>query len=150
VELRRRRDLALADREYQSYLRRLIQVRQDILVSERARRKAGAVVVPLVRRLTRVLAEGPRGPGRGEAPRFTLSQADAAEAERRADALVPAWVLTEPDRLSSIELEGYLAALDGGQKAVSGERASVIRVHDRLQQELRRRYRDDPSRILHD
>ena len=41
AEVRRRRDEALAEREFQSYLRRLIQVRQDILRSERERRTTG-------------------------------------------------------------------------------------------------------------
>src|SRR5919198_1468465 len=84
-ELRHRRDLALAEREFQSYLRRLLQVRQDILVAERDRRAAGEGPQPLVERLTSVLSLGPRSPGRGEALRETLTEEDMAEAERRAD-----------------------------------------------------------------
>ena len=33
------------------------------------------------------------------------------------------------------------------ERRVSSDRAAVIRVHDRLQEELKRRYRDDPSQI---
>src|SRR5438093_1270733 len=66
AEVRRRRDEALAEREFQSYLRRLVQVRQDILRSERERRAAGGVSAPLVERLTSVLSTGPTGTGRGE------------------------------------------------------------------------------------
>ena len=40
-EVRRRRDESFAEREFQSYLRRQVQVRQDILVAERSRREAG-------------------------------------------------------------------------------------------------------------
>ena len=54
-ELRRRRDEALAEREYESYLRRLVQVRHDILRVEQARRAAGEEPVPVMERLASVL-----------------------------------------------------------------------------------------------
>ena len=96
-ELRRRRDVALAEREYQSYLRRLVQVRQDILRSEQARRSAGGELVPVMERLTSVLSGGPKGSGRGEALRLNLSPSDVAEAERRADAALQGLSLATPE-----------------------------------------------------
>src|SRR5438552_4165209 len=84
-EVRRRRDLALAEREYQSYLRRLVQVRIDLLSSEQTRRQAGGEAPPLVDRIASALAEGPQGRGRGEALRLKPPDDDIAEAERRAD-----------------------------------------------------------------
>jgi hypothetical protein len=146
-DLRSRRDDALNEREFQSYLRRLIQVRKDILVAERDRRRTGAQPQPLVERLKHVLAEGPQGRGRGEVLRVTLPDADAAEAERRADAMISQADLAGPEALSDQLLEQALGALDQGERTVSADRAAVLRVHDRLQEELKRRYREDPSQI---
>ena len=85
-ELHRRRDEALAEREFQSFLRRLVQAWQDILTAEAARRMSGAAAPTLVERLTAVLAEGPaRRTSRGEALRLQLPDADVAEAARRTD-----------------------------------------------------------------
>jgi hypothetical protein len=41
AEIRRRRDEALAEREFQSYLRRILQVRQDLFPAEEQRRSSG-------------------------------------------------------------------------------------------------------------
>src|SRR5690242_16067269 len=71
-QIRQRRDEARAELEFQSYLRRLIQVRQDVLLAERTRRQAGQPPQLLVERLMVVLAEGPQGRGRGEALRFAI------------------------------------------------------------------------------
>ena len=150
-EVRHRRDQALAEREFASYLRRLVQVRQDLLVSERKRRAAGQEQQPLVERLASVLTEGPRaGPGRGEALRTVLSTRDVEEAERRADAIFDEAGLSDPERLGDDQLERSLAVLREGERAVSADRSAVIRVHDRLQEELKRRYREDPSQIPHE
>jgi hypothetical protein len=147
-ELRRRRDEALAEREFLSFLRRLLQVRQDLLLNERARRATGKDVEPLVDRLTSILSEGPQGRGRGEALRLTLPDEDVAEAERRVNALLPEARLTSLEGLEESELDELLAGLERGQREVSADRSAVIRVHDRLQEELKRRYRADHSQIL--
>src|SRR5438477_616936 len=79
-EVRRRRDEAFAEREFHSYLRRLIQVRQDIVRAERERRSEGRAPDPLIDRITSVLSEGPpRGPARGEALSLGPSPEDIAE-----------------------------------------------------------------------
>ena len=49
--------------------------------------------------------------------------------------------------MSEEGLEEALAALEEGERQVSADRAAVIRVVDRLQEELKRRYREDPSQI---
>ena len=86
-ELRGRRDEALAEREFQSYLRRLVQVRQDLILAEKQRRAEGREPAPLVERVTSVLSEGPpRGPSRGEALSHGPTPQDMAEADRQADA----------------------------------------------------------------
>jgi hypothetical protein len=147
-ELRQRRDLALAEREFLSYLRRLVQVRQDLLNAERDRRSSGGEQESLVDRLRTVLAEGPsNGASRGEAVRFQLSDGDLAEAERRAIAMAPEAGLMVPDKMSGGELDELRARLNQEERTVSSARSKVLAVHDRLQNELKRRYREDPASI---
>jgi hypothetical protein len=148
-EVRRRRDEAFAEREFQSYLRRLVQVRLDILSAEAERRRTGTPPQPLVDRLTAVMGEGPLGgrPSRGEALRDALSEDDLAEAERQADQWAGGAALARPETLEDRELEEALKRLRKGERAVSARRAAVLRVHDRLQEEVKRRYREDPSGI---
>jgi len=147
-EVRRRRDESLAEREFQSYLRRQVQARQDILASERARREAGRESPPLVERLTSALSTGPRSErARGEALRTTLTDSDIEEAEQQLSGLLPGGPQDDPSALDDEELEQSLEELTGAERAVSARRAEVIRVHDRLQEELKRRYREDPSEI---
>ena len=147
-EVRRRRDLALAEREYQSYLRRLIQVRQDMLEAERGRRASGGEEKPMVERITEVLSEGPQGRGRGEALRLELSEQDIADAERDADEILGDAAMADPQALDDDRLQEALLAISEHERAVSADRAAVLRVHDRLQEELKRRYREDPSQAL--
>src|SRR5437867_3131452 len=88
-EVRRRRDQAFAEREFQSYLRRLVQVRQDILTAERERRRSGGGSQSAVERVTAALSGGPKPKqSRGEALRTGLTTQDMEEAERRADAVL--------------------------------------------------------------
>ncbi len=147
-EVHVRRDEAFAEREFQSYLRRLVQVRQDILGAERDRRASGESRAPLVERLTSVLSEGPpRGPGRGEALSLAPSAEDMAEAERIADAATGGPLVSELDTLDDAALDQALEALAEKERSISVDRVAVLRVHDRLQEELKRRYREDPSVI---
>jgi hypothetical protein len=146
-EVRRRRDESLAEREFLSYLRRLLQVRQDVMSAERGQRKSGDEPGPLVDRLTAVLSKGGKANGtRGEAIRTVLSEADLEEAERQAEAMLPPLNL-ETDEMNEDELERGVRSLAEAERAVSSRRAAVIRVHDRLQEELKRRYRDNPAEI---
>jgi anti-sigma-K factor RsiG len=146
-ELRRRRDEALAEREYLSYLRRLLQVREDVLRTELSRRQHGGEPEDLMDRLTRVLSEGPRARGRGEALRITLAEDDMAEAERRADEAVGTSWSPHSETLDDVQLDESLAALEREERAVSESRAAIFRVHDQLQEELKRRYQENPSQI---
>lgn len=146
-EVRRRRDEALAEREFQSFLRRLLQARRDILGAERRRRDSGDDSQSLVERLTAVLAEGPQGRGRGEAVRLNLAEADVAEAERRADALAGGSALHPPTSLDDSGLDESLALLEASERVVSAHRVAVIEALDRLQQELKRRYQEDLSAV---
>lgn len=147
-EVRRRRDQAFAEREYQSYLRRLVQVRQDILRAEGERRLAGGSSQSAVERVTAALSGGPKPKhSRGEALRTGLTPEDMEDAERQADAVLGQASSNSPEDLSQEELERSLAALTEGELTISADRLAVMRVHDRLQEELKRRYREDPSQI---
>lgn len=150
-EIRGRRDEALAEREFQSYLRRLIQVRQAILAAERVRRNSGAELEPLIERLTSVLTEGPKaGRSRGEALRVSLSEADTEEARHQVESLLGGGAVASAEDLEDHQLDDAVAALAEAERRVSTERGAVMRVHDRLQEELKRRYRDDPGQIPHE
>ncbi|HXF56351.1 MAG TPA: hypothetical protein VNO34_02005 [Actinomycetota bacterium] len=146
-EVRRRRDRALAEREFLSYLRRLLQVHQDLLRAERDRRAAGAPPPDVVERVRSALVAGPRGRGRGEAIRVNLPPEDLDEAERWVDRVLGPALGLRPEELEGEVLGRVLESLEREERAVSERRAAVIRVHDRLQGELRRRYREDPGLI---
>jgi hypothetical protein len=146
-EVRTKRDQALAEREFQSYLRRLIQVRQDIFHAERDRRRSGGEPGHVVDRLRAVLAEGPRGKTRGEALRFSLSPDELEEADRRAQESLGPLASARPEDIADDELEQAFQLLEQEERAVSLSRLAVFKVHDRLQDELKRRYREDPSSV---
>jgi hypothetical protein len=139
-EVRRRRDLTRAEREYLSLLRRLLQGRIEILRAEEARRR-GEGEGPVVDRLADILSEGARGPSRGEAPVMTLSADEVALARRRVERLVSDAHLSNLENLSRGELEHSLARLDEEERAVSDTRSQVMGVHDDLQEEMKRRFR---------
>lgn len=147
-EVRRRRDEALSEREFQSYLRRLVQVRQDLFAGEHRRRESGGPPQPLVDRITEVLSEGPKGSSRGEALRVVLAESDTEEADRRASELLGQVATADPQDLSEEQLAEALEVLARGERAVSSDRRTVLGVHDRFQDELKRRYRDDPTLAL--
>ena len=146
-EIRRRRDAALAEREFQSYLRRIVQVRLDLLQAERERRRSGAAPGHVVDRLTKVLTEGPPRTSRGEALRFSLSAEEMEDADRRVEEILGSVAEVPSEDISDHELEETLQVLQQEQEAVSNSRMAIFRVHDALQDELKRRYREDPSLV---
>jgi hypothetical protein len=146
-EIRRRRDQALAEREYVSYLRRIVQVRQDMLRIEQERRTSGAAPGHIVDRLTKVLSEGPPRTSRGEALRFSLTAQEMEDADRRVQEILGSLAHAPAEGIGDDELSVALAALTEEERAVSASRKAVFRVHDALQDELKRRFRDDPSSV---
>lgn len=146
-EIRARRDRAMREREFHSYLRRLIQARQDVLVDERRRRERGEESGPLVERLTEALSSGPQGRSRGEAVRIQLPEDDIAEAERRVAVVVGGVDVADPGAIGDAPLAELLDRLHEEERSVSRTRSAVLRVLDELQEELKRRYRQDPSQI---
>jgi hypothetical protein len=147
-ELRARRDECLAEREYLSFLRRLLQGRAEILRAELERRSGGGGDGPLVERLAEILAGEPQGPARGEAVRVGLPEEEALLARRRIERLISDAAISDPTKLDDERLAEAADLLVREEREISRVRSEVIAVLDRLQAELKRRYREDPSVVL--
>jgi hypothetical protein len=146
-EVRRRRDLTRLEREYLSFVRRLLQGRRDILRDELERRRSGGEPVPIVERLVAVLSEGSRGPSRGEAPVIPLPEDEVMMARRRVERLVSDSRLSDLAALSDGEIEEVVGRIEEEERTVSDARGKVIDVHDALQEEMKRRLRAELGRL---
>ncbi len=148
-EVRRRRDECLAEREYLSLLRRLVQGRAEILKAELERRGEGGAQGPLIDRLASILApEASRGPSRGEAVRVGVPEEELLLARRRVERLVADAGISDPGSLDDDRLSEAVDLLAREEQEVSGARSAVIAVMDVLQDELKRRYKEDVSQVL--
>ena len=147
-ELRARRDECLAEREYLSLLRRLVQGRAEILRAELDGRGATTQDEPLVERLSTILATEGHAPSRGEAVRVGVPEEEMLLARRRVERLVADAGLSDPGALDDEQLGRAVDALAAEEHEVSQARAHVIDALDRLQDELKRRYKQDPSLVL--
>ena len=147
-QLRQRRDDCLAEREYLSLLRRLVQGRAEILKAEIERRGAAGEQVPLVERLAEILGGEAHGPARGEAVRISVPEEEMLLARRRVERLVADAGLSDPGSLDDDRLADAVEVLAGEEREVSEARGDVLAVLDALQDELKRRYKEDPSLVL--
>lgn len=148
-DLRARRDEALAEREYLSMLRRLLQGRAEILAAELASRGSDEDRAPLVERLTAVLASDEhQTSSRGEVVRVSVPEEEMLLARRRVERMVADVGLSDPSALDDERLAGVVETLAAEEQEVSGSRRAVIAVLDTLQDELKRRYREDPTLAL--
>jgi hypothetical protein len=148
VELRERRDECLAEREYLSLLRRLVQGRAEILKAEVDRRGGGDAQGTLVEQLAAILTAEPQGPSRGEAVKVGVPEEELLLARRRVERLVSDAGLSDPTALPDDRLAEAVEVLVREEHEVSEARSAVIGVLDALQEELKRRYKDDPSLVL--
>jgi len=148
-DLRARRDECLAEREYLSLLRRLIQGRAEILQAELNSRSGGGDEAPVVDRLATILA-GDEGPvaSRGEAVHVGLPEEELLLARRHAERLVSDATISDPSSLDDEALAAAVASLAEEERLVSDTRGDVLTVLDTLQDELKRRYKDDPTLAL--
>ena len=146
-DVRARRDECMAEREYLSLLRRLVQGRAEILRAELASRGSDDDR-PLVDRLSEILASDQPATSRGEAMRVTLPEEEMLLARRRVERLVADAGISDPSALGDEELRRAVELLATEEHEVSARRAEVLRVLDTLQDELKRRYKDDPSLAL--
>jgi hypothetical protein len=149
-ELREKRDECMAEREYLSLLRRLVQGRAEILKAELGARESGDETAPLVDRLATILSadEHTRGSARGEALRVGVPEEELLLARRRVERLVADAGLSDPTALDDDALGQAVEVMLAEERQVSQARSEVIRVLDALQEELKRRYKDDPTLAL--
>ena len=147
-DVRARRDDCLAEREYLSLLRRLLQGRAEILKAEVEGRATGETV-PLVDRLSSILADDDHPvTSRGEAVRIAIPEEEMLLARRRVERLAGDAALSDPTALDDDALAAAIADLVTEEQGVSDARRDVFEVLDALQDELKRRYKDDPSLSL--
>jgi len=146
-ELRTRRDDCLAEREYLSLLRRLVQGRAEILRAE-VERRGGDDRGPLVDRLAEILSTETQGPARGEAVRVSIPEEEMMLARRRVERLVADAGISDPGSLGDDRLNEAVDVLAREEREVSEARSDVLTALDAVQDELKRRYKDDPSLVL--
>lgn len=147
-DVRARRDECMAEREYLSLLRRLVQGRAEILKAELASRGGSGDDRPLVDRLSEILASDQPVSSRGEAMRVSVPEEEMLLARRRIERLVADAGISDPSALDDDRLEEAVEVLAGEEREVSEQRGDVHRVLDALQDELKRRYKEDPSLAL--
>lgn len=149
ADLRERRDECLAEREYLSLLRRLVQGRAEILKSELGARSANEDAGAVVDRLSSILAgDEPHGASRGEAVRVGVADEEMLQARRRVERLVADAGISDPAALDDAQLAEAVDTLVREEREVSDARAAVIAALDTVQAELKRRYKDDPTLAL--
>ena len=146
-DVRARRDESMAEREYLSLLRRLVQGRAEILKAELASRGSDDDR-RLVDRLSEILASDQPVTSRGEAMKVSLPEEEMLLARRRIERLVADAGISDPSELDDDSLKDAVEVLAGEEREVSAQRGDVHRVLDALQDELKRRYKEDPSLAL--
>jgi len=146
-DVRARRDECMAEREYLSLLRRLVQGRAEILKAELASRGSDDDR-RLVDRLSEILASDQPVTSRGEAMKVSLPEEEMLLARRRIERLVADAGISDPSELDDDTLKDAVEVLAGEEREVSAQRGDVHRVLDALQDELKRRYKEDPSLAL--
>ena len=148
-DVRALREECLAEREYLSLLRRLVQGRAEILRAELEARGSDEERGPLVDRLAGILAgDEQSGSGRGEALKVGLPEEEMLLARRRIERLVADAGISDPQTLDDDQLAEAVEILAREEQTVSEARGAVISVLDAVQDELKRRYKEDPSRVL--
>jgi hypothetical protein len=126
-----------------------VQGRAEILRAELDAREAGEDRGPLVDRLAQILAgDEQAGGSRGEAVRVGLPEEEMLLARRRIERLVADAGISDPASLDDEKLAAAVDLLATEEREVSDARSDVIRVLDTLQDELKRRYREDPTLVL--
>lgn len=148
-DVRSLREESLAEREYLSLLRRLVQGRAEILKAELDARGTDEDRGPLVDRLGKILAGDEQvGASRGEALKIGVPEEEMLLARRRIERLVADAGISDPQALDDDQLAEAVDILAREEHTVSEARAAVLVVLDAVQDELKRRYKEDPTRVL--
>lgn len=147
--LRERRDECREELDHLSVLRRFLQGRAEILKGETERRR-GDSAASLLDNLAEILTSDDHAstPSRGGAMRLPVPDDEMLLARRRVEKIVADAGVTDPTSLSDTELQQAIEELAAEERAVSSDRAEVIRVLDELQDELKRRFKEDPASVL--
>jgi hypothetical protein len=102
-----------------------------------------------VDRLSEILADDDHPvTSRGEAVRVAVPEEEMLLARRRVERLAADANLSDPSALDDEALGAAIAALATEEQGISDARREVIGVLDQLQDELKRRYKEDPSLSL--
>jgi hypothetical protein len=142
-ELRdRRRVLDDLDTEF-SFYRRMLHGRMDLLSFE-MKRRSGEETRSLIEALPQILADGIDGPSRNTIPKdLSLELPElSGSGNRSIDRVLGDGFLAYLPSLEDDELEDIQATLTEAEQQVSTQRRSVYDVHDRISEEITRRYRD--------
>src|SRR3954447_8491915 len=148
ADLRARRDECLAEREHLSLLRRLVQGRRDIVRAEVERRRTGGDPSTLVDHVAHAMSHDSAGSFPGEAVRLLVPPEEMTLARRRVEALVADSALSDPRTLSDEDLADAMQGLEAEERTVSADRKTVLGIHDVLQEELKRRFKENPAEAL--
>ncbi len=149
-ELRRRRDLAEEVETGMSYLRRMLQGRQDIVNAEQARRASGEAagdLSDLVDRLPEILGDHVHAPGLGRLTTLLAPGEMDQRLQTRLDAIVSPGRLADLPHATEAELDAVAAELLAFEREVSSNRHSLHLVLDRLKEEIVRRYRTGEANV---
>lgn len=133
-----------------SYLRRLVQGRQDIVAGELARRERGGApgdYAQLVEDLPEILADRIQAPGNGRLPQTMAPGNVEGRLSDRLDGIISAHGLANLETCDHDELETMGAELQALEHDISELRRAMFDRIDALQAELTRRYRDGEAQV---
>jgi anti-sigma-K factor RsiG len=148
-DVRDRRDECRSELEYLSLLRRLVQGRAEILKAEVERRRDPQDSGSLIDRLAEILTpDESHASSRGAAVQVGVPDDELAIARRRVERLVADAGISDPGSLPDDSLATAVDLLFSEERSVSADRAQVIGVLEAVQDELKRRYKEDVSQVL--
>ncbi len=151
-ELRRRRDESRDELDHLSMLRRYLQSRAGVLTAEARRRAGGDDGTPLMENLAAILAgDSTRQEGQGASGavvRLREPDEEMLLARRRVEKLVVDAGGGDPASLSDGDLSTAVDELREEERVISDHRKAVMDVLTVLQEELKRRFKEDPSSAI--
>jgi hypothetical protein len=150
VELRQRRGECHEAEVGLSYLRRLVQGRLDIALSELHRREVHGEpmdAAALIERLPEILADRVRGPGTGRLPMLMAPGEVDEELLARVDGIASAERLIGLSELDEADVRQTIEDLEFYEHALSAQRRDLHAVIDQLQEEIVRRYKTGEATV---
>jgi len=131
-----------------SYLRRLLQGRLDIVLSDLQRRAGGAPadLAALVEQLPGILGEQGRPPGFGRLPTL-IAPTDDEELTAEADAVADTGRLATLPDMTDDEVRALAEALGELEQRTSQQRKQLFDRIDQFQEEIVRRYKEGEANV---